>query len=230
MNNIPTNIIKLIESSRKELRDKKEISQKYLDDITDTLRPHKHSLMQNEKDEILHIADTKGKPTSLKAPRWACHLLGLRHRCVHILLQWKSPSLSDVFVLQIRSWNKFDQPGHLDMSVSGHVVGDSTAEETAITELSEELGLSIDDLQDSKLKWRTSYENNKEYPEKHFYNVEWCDVFTAKISTSTMENISFSDKEVVGLYLCPSSESKKLLKKHCLPLSSGLQHSLPFFM
>lgn len=116
------------------------------------------------------------------------------------------------------------------MSVSGHVVRESTKEEACIIELGEELGLSISDLKGSELEWIAAYENYEEYPEKNLYNLEWHDVFTTTIPTLTLEKISFSDKEVVGLYLCPFSELETLLQQQYLPLTGGLKHSLPFFM
>jgi isopentenyldiphosphate isomerase len=226
----PADILKYIEIQRAAVKNNDTFTQRQLNRIIAEMRPFKQLLLEDEKEEVLDVIGPKGEATPLMAPRWVCHVLGLRHRCIHILLQWKSPALSNVCVLQVRAWNKFDEPAHLDISVSGHAVGGDTIDQTTALELKEELGLSISDVQGSELLWKTAYESANSYPQKNFYNLEWCEVFTAELATSAFEKIAFTDEEVVGIYLCPLSELNNLLKQKQIPLASGLKKSIPYFL
>lgn len=230
MDEIPPRIVALIAEERERIQNGGCFSQQEVADITKAMLPYKAQLLQGEKDELLRLADPEGRPLAAMAPRWVCHLLGLRHRCVHIFLEWYSPALSRVALLQVRSWHKLDEPGCVDMSVSGHIVGDNSREAGAVLELGEELGLSLTDLKGDGLVWKAAYEHFDVYPHKNFYNREWRDVFAAEIATPSLENICFADKEVVGIYLCPAFELKQLRNQSCLPLASGLKRSLPFLL
>lgn len=180
--------------------------------------------------EIFPLVDEQGQNTGLTAPRWLCHLLGLRHRSVHVLLQWKSPGLGDVFIFQVRNWQKRDYPGHVDISVGGHV---TLSEETqtpidaAYREMQEELGLGKEDLLGRELVFRAGYAIYGEDESKNFYNAEWCDVYLATLGNQGFQKLHFVDNEVVGIYLCPQAEAKALLEQTIIPIAAGLKFSLP---
>ena len=205
-------------------------TQEQLDAMGARWSAHREHLRNGEKDEVFHLADACGNPTRLLAPRWLCHLLGLRHCCAHILLQWHSPGLGRVFVLQVRSWTRSDSAGHLDISVGGHVSGEgpTTSRETAYREMAEELGLTRADLQEGELVYCRGYENYTARPREHFFNAEWRDVYCGTITTTGLEKISFDDQEVIGLYLCPEAEAGNLLEQQRIPIASGLEYSLPY--
>ncbi|RLC75665.1 MAG: hypothetical protein DRI81_11610 [Chloroflexi bacterium] len=180
-------------------------------------------------EEILRLVDSQGNFTELMAPRWLCHLLGLRHRTVHVLLQWRSPSMGNVFIFQVRSWQKFDSPGHLDISVGGHVTTDNVSPltvDSAYREMKEELGLDRNDLIGKKLLFQVGYENYDQDESQSFYNAEWRDVYLGVLAEN-FNKLRFSDGEVVGLYLCPESEAENLLSQTFIPLASALRLSLP---
>jgi isopentenyldiphosphate isomerase len=181
--------------------------------------------------EIFSLMDSQGKITGLTASRWLCHLLGLRHRSVHVLLQWQSPGMGNVFILQVRSWQKSDSPGCIDISVGGHVTTDiasSRVVDSAYREMKEELGLDRQNLIGKELLFQTGYESYDENESKNFYNAEWRDVYLGRLLTQNFNKLKFSDKEVVGLYLCPESEAKNLLSQTVIPIASALKLSLPF--
>ncbi len=204
-------------------------TQKELDEIVEKWQKYKDALRPNEKDEMFTLVDNRGHFTKLIAPRWVCHLLSLRHRSTHALLQWQSPRLGRVFILQVRSWTKSDSPGCLDISVGGHVTGDnlSISLESTYREMEEELGITIADLKDGELLYQKGYESYDENEKNIFYNSEWRDVYLGEILTDGFDKIRFTDKEVVGLYLCPESEAKNLLKQNMIPLANALKYSLP---
>jgi hypothetical protein len=133
-----------------------KVTQEELNEIVEKWQKDRDLLRSNEKDELFTLVDNKGNFTKLTAPRWICHLLSLRHRSTHVLLQWQSPGLGRVFIFQVRSWVKSDSPGHLDISVGGHVTGDdlSISIESTYREMEEELGITRTDLKSGELKLR----------------------------------------------------------------------------
>lgn len=183
------------------------------------------------QNELLPLVNSEGTVTELRASRWLCHLLGLRHRSVHVLLQWHSPSMGNVFIFQIRSWQKIDSPGCVDISVGGHVtcnVDSPTAIDSAYREMNEELGLDKQNLIDKHLLFKAGYESYDEDDSKDFHNAEWRDVYLGRLDTNEFNRLRFIDNEVVGLYLCPESEAERLLSQTIIPIASALKLSLPY--
>lgn len=196
------------ERRRLDHGDSDSVDSAELERIEEAWKDRRDNLRPGEKDEEFGIVDSMGKPLNITAPRWLCHLFGLRHRCAHVLVRWTTPGLGRVLVLQVRSWSKSDSPGHVDISVGGHVVGCATSEYTAYTEMQEELGISRSDLIGEKLLTRGGYQNEPE-DRGNFYNVEWRDVYVAD--------------------LIPELEAKNLLKKEKIPLASALKQYLENF-
>lgn len=205
------------------------VSQPEIDCAVNEFAPFKNILRQNENDESCVLVDSRGEFTLKSAPRWACHLLGLRHTIVDILLLWNSPVLGPVFVFQVRGWNRPEAPGHVDISVAGHVAGREPmrSEDAAYREMNEELGLQKKDLIHTGLIHMTGYESYNEDPQRHFYNSEWREVFVAEVSTQGFNRIHFPDNEVVGLYLCPEKEINNFLSQKIIPIAQALRLSVP---
>ncbi len=227
VSNLPE-INRELEGLRIKLNHGDNTSQLELNNILHKLEEYKSVLRSNEKDEIFDLVDNQGNVLDLTAPRWLCHLLGLRHTSVHVLLRWQSPHLGKVYILQIRSWVKSDSPGHLDISVGGHVVGNAeTTIETAYKEMKEELGIDKLDLRNTELHRKVGYESYDFNESKHFYNSEWRDIFVGDVKANIFDKIRFSDNEVVGLYLCPVVDTENLLNQKIIPIASALKLSLP---
>ena len=125
--NLTTNL----EGLRVELQKGDNTNQARLNSICEDLIQLRELLRPLESMEIIQIVNSDGSPKDLLAPRWLCHLLGLRHKCSHVIVSWKSPSLGKVFILQVRNWTKPNSPGHIDISVGGHVKVEDSAEDTA---------------------------------------------------------------------------------------------------
>lgn len=202
------------------------ISQPELDELFKQLFGYKQELMPDENDEKLVLVDSSGKRTGLQAPRWICHLLGFRHLCVHVAVKWRKPQPPDFFIFQIRSWNKFDSPGQVDISVSGHVTDDMPSFDAAQKEMKEELGLSLNDLVSQRIHFIGAYEKYDQNPDLNFYNREYKEVYMGEINTPQIDAVHFNDNEVVGLYLCPETELTALSLQKQIPLASGLKGSL----
>ena len=179
--------------------------------------------------ELLVLVDDHGRPflPVRKAPRWLCHLLSLRHKAVHVLLEWNSPRLGRVFICQVRSWTKADYPGFVDISVGGHRVGDLESRQAALIEMQEEIGVSASDLV-ADLTLVGGYDCLNEAVRRVFHDAEWRDVYIAQVRS--LDAVRFTDGEVVGIYLCPQAEARNLLAQDRIPIANGLRLSLPIYL
>jgi isopentenyldiphosphate isomerase len=182
---------------------------------------------EEKEQEPIVLVDHGGHPLSdaCVAPRWVCHLLGLRHRAVHVLLLWQSPGLGPTCVFQIRSWLKKDFPGYVDISVGGHCTGSMPLLDTALVEMHEELGISQGDLIHPGLRYVDSYESLKVHGPTCFYDREWREVYVAHLQS--LDAIQFNDHEVIGVVLCPVSGAAQWLKQEHMSVANGLEMSLP---
>ena len=104
--------------------------------LTATWKPVVQPVSKHE--EPFDLVTERGDTTGVIAPRWLCHLMGLCHRTVHLVL--RTPQ--DWLVLQMRS-RRVDWPGMLDLAVTGHVRAGLSWEEAIRAEAAEELGLDL---------------------------------------------------------------------------------------
>ena len=97
--------------------------------------------------EILDIVDESGLPTGRTALRSEVHAQGLLHRTSHLWLVRRRDGRTEV-LLQHRSPEKESYPDCYDISSAGHIPAGADFAQSAIRELSEELGIEAaeDDL------------------------------------------------------------------------------------
>ena len=91
--------------------------------------------------ELLDVLDETGEPSGLVRERTLVHLRGDYHRTVHIWLARKREDGGYDLLLQKRSGGKDTFPGCYDTSSAGHVRAGGGFLESALRELSEELGI-----------------------------------------------------------------------------------------
>jgi isopentenyl-diphosphate delta-isomerase type 1 len=89
-------------------------------------------------EEIFDIVNERDEVIGHK-PRSEVHARGLLHRAVHVMV---FNGCGEIF-LQKRSMKKDRQPGVWDSSCSGHVDSGEDYDQTAVRELREEIGLSL---------------------------------------------------------------------------------------
>lgn len=91
--------------------------------------------------EILDIVDINGNPTGQTVTREKAHLEGIRHRTSHVWILRSRDRLQ--VLLQKRSPDKESFPDMWDISSAGHIPSGFSWEESAVRELSEELGTVV---------------------------------------------------------------------------------------
>lgn len=91
--------------------------------------------------EYLDLVDENGIPTGISRERSIVHEKGLLHRTAHIWVIRKVDEKYQV-LLQKRSYDKESFPGCLDTSSAGHISAGDEPLESALRELSEELGIN----------------------------------------------------------------------------------------
>ena len=185
----------------------------------------------SERIEQFALCDSSGNKNGMYAPRWLCHLVGLRHRAVEVGLC----TASGLVVLQIRSSTKSDWAGLPDMAVSGHLVGDAEFDAAAMQEVEEEIGLSksraSEWFREGKLTrlgnpyLSLDIEANREIP---YFNREVRQIFTGTLTAAGLDAISFNDGEVGGLMLVTQTTAWEMLTRG--EIASGMRYTLPRYL
>lgn len=119
------------------LRTKKEffsLKLIYKDDIL------MQAVMDGRPMELFDLLDEQGNPTGMVKERSMVHLEGDLHRTAHVWIVRRKQQRWQV-LLQKRSKNKDAFPGCYDISSAGHVPAGQEYKESALRELSEELGI-----------------------------------------------------------------------------------------
>jgi isopentenyldiphosphate isomerase len=166
---------------------------------------------------------------TLLVARWLHHRLGLRHRTVQLILD--HPTQPAMTFIQVRGLDKAEAPGAFDMPCAGHVVGLDSAFMTLDKELGEELGLTLDDLDDLR------HVGDYEYPPDgtaldlsvDFHNVEYRTIYRARLRTGALARVRFADNEVVALAMVPQSILLDLVARFPDRIASGLHGMLSWY-
>ncbi|WP_109298740.1 NUDIX domain-containing protein [Aquimarina sp. AU474] len=90
-------------------------------------------------DELIDILDHTGNPTGEVRLKSDVHRLGLLHASVHIWFYTKKGEL----LIQKRAEDKDTYPNLWDVSVAGHIAAGETPKNSALREITEEIGLTI---------------------------------------------------------------------------------------
>ena len=89
--------------------------------------------------ESIDIVNPDGSSTGKAKPRKQIHIDGDWHRTVHVWIM----NNNEEMLLQRRAQDKDSHPGMWDVSCAGHICTGDTSRQTAVKELSEELGLDV---------------------------------------------------------------------------------------
>lgn len=92
--------------------------------------------------EMLDIVDEAGRPTGAVVARETAHREGIRHRTSHVWIFRRRAGRVQV-LLQKRSDEKDSYPGCYDISSAGHIPAGVDFVPSALRELREELGVTV---------------------------------------------------------------------------------------
>lgn len=142
-------------------------------------------------DELIDICDEHARITGEQKMKSEAHRDGLWHRAAHI---WIYNAKRDI-LLQLRSKNKSLYPNLWDLSVAGHVSANEKPITSAVREVREEIGLTIDekDLQFYNVK-KVSIEigdiKNNEFYYVYFYRFDG-NIKKLKLQESEVQEVRF---------------------------------------
>lgn len=167
--------------------------------------------------EFLDVVDENGMPTGERVERSIAHANGIRHRTSHVWLLRRRPEGVEV-LLQKRSDDKDSFPGCYDTSSAGHIPAGVDFEDSALRELSEELGLKAEkkDLNDCGLIRIQS--------DSIFHGAPFRDNQVSKVyyiwKDVEPEEMKLQDSEVSGVIWMPLDECRRRVRdnsiRHCI--------------
>lgn len=177
-------------------------------------------------DWFQEVTLNEAKGTILLVARWLCHLIGFRHRVVHLFID--HPTSVDHTLIQIRSSERYESPLSFDLPLAGHAAGTASVRDTLFKELKEELGLDKSKLVD--LHQIGSYNFEDCDSQKGLRNTEYRQVFRCYIKPETFLNIQLASEEVAGIAVVSLMELEMIIKTSPERVASGLQGSFAFYL
>lgn len=218
-----------LERTADELQDQDDLTQADVTQLAEIWRA-RLSLRETEEEQF-DVCDARGHPIGITAPRWLCHLLGLRHRATHVIL--RSPQ--NLLLLQVRSPQKAHFPNHIDTSVGGHLRAGQDFHAATVAEMEEELGLPPDDL----ARWLVKGELQtvgEPYARRDYHagtpplrNAQVNQLYAGQLTPAGLAHVHFRDGEVSALYLCPVDEARRLVAAGTR-VAPGLADCLPRYL
>ena len=178
----------------------------------------------NMAEEIFDIVDEKGQPIGETVTRSQAHAEGIRHRTAHIWVVRENGDKTEV-LLQKRAMNKDSFPGRYDTSSAGHIQAGDEPLESAVRELSEELGIQADP-EDLHFAGTFSIQYEQEFHGKLFKDDEIAFVYVydeeveidnLTIQKEELDSVEWFDLEEVYQACQPPRD-----EKFCVPMG-GLE-------
>ncbi len=143
--------------------------------------------------EYFDICDENGRPTEEVVAREVAHQEGILHRTAHVWVIRRKPEGVRI-LLQKRSLEKDSYPGLYDTSSAGHIPAGAEPLESAIRELSEELGIEADASQlHFAGTFRIQYEET--FHDKPFRDNEFSTVYVYEEPVK-IKNLKLQESEV----------------------------------
>lgn len=148
-------------------------------------------------EEYFDIRDEKGEITGEVKERRAVHRDGDIHGTSHVWIVRENEKSGYDVLLQKRSDNKDSFPGCYDISSAGHIPAGSTYLESAVRELQEELGVTVDPM-DLRFLGMHEGEVKTEFYGKPFHNHEMSAIFILEKNVKK-EELHLQGEEVSGI-------------------------------
>jgi isopentenyldiphosphate isomerase len=178
--------------------------------------------------ELIDIVDEFGNPTGEIVERSIAHKDGIRHRTAHVWIARKVEEKWKV-LLQKRAMTKDSFPGRYDTSSAGHIQAGNEPLESAIRELSEELGILAEPEQlEFAGTFHIQYE--KEFHNKMFKDNEIAFVYVY-LENVDIEKVIVQEEELDCVEWFDLEETYKECiahnKKFCVPVK-GLETAMGY--
>lgn len=157
-------------------------------------------------EELIDVLNEDGTKTGEVLTRKEVHKKGLRHRIVVIAIIDKEGHL----LMQQRAKNKETNPGKWDVSVAGHVSAGQTSIESAIREVTEEIGIH---LKEKELEYILTY-SKEEKIKNDFYSNHIFDVYLVKIHNIDLAKIKIQKSEVEQVKLCNLEQVQSMISQN----------------
>ena len=145
-------------------------------------------------DEMVKALNKYGEETGVIIEKLKAHKEGVCHGISAVAII----NAEGKVLLQKRALTKRDEPGKWDLSAAGHISADDTAEEAAIRETIEEIGIKITkaDLQQIDTYLFEKYEENKKISHYTYLFIVRKDIDKDKIvmQKSEVGEVKFVDK------------------------------------
>ncbi|MDY3928445.1 MAG: NUDIX domain-containing protein [Clostridia bacterium] len=164
--------------------------------------------------EFLDIIDKNGEPTGKIVERSEAHRKGIAHRTSHVWLCRKNNGSIQI-LLQKRSNDKDSNPGCYDISSAGHIPAGSGFLDSAIRELSEELGINADKNELIYCGQRHFLYENVFYGKK-FIDNQTSNVYLLKRDIDA-QNINFQKEEIQSVMWIDYYECVEKVKNNEIP-------------
>jgi isopentenyldiphosphate isomerase len=155
--------------------------------------------------ESLEIYDENDKKTGEIKSRDDVHKDGDWHHSVHVWIMNKKREL----LIQRRSPRKISYPGMWDVISGGHILVGNSTTDTAVRELSEEIGL---ELAHKDLEYLFTIEKQTKTNNGTYIDHEFNDVFLV-VSNINLSKLSFIDNEVTDAKFIPFKDLESMLKE-----------------
>ncbi len=171
-------------------------------------------------EEIFDIVDENGQPIGETVTRSQAHAEGIRHRTVHIWVVRENLYKTEV-LLQKRAMNKDSFPGRFDTSSAGHIRAGDEPLESAVRELSEELGIQANP-NDLNFAGTFPIQYEKEFHGKLFKDNEIAFVYVydnaVEIDNLTLQKEELDSVEWFGLEEVYQACQPPRDEKFCVPM------------
>lgn len=154
--------------------------------------------------EYIDILTEEGIATGKKALKSEAHRLGLWHASAQI---WIVNSRKEVLI-QKRAANKDSYPNLWDISVAGHMSAGDTAQQAAIREIEEEIGVKI---AANELHFLKSIKKSK-LPKSGFIDNEFNYLFAVK-KDFNLHEVTLQQEEVAAIKWIAISEFERQLQQ-----------------
>jgi len=176
-------------------------------------------------EETLLLLDKRGEFSGLEAPRWLCHLIGLRHGTVHVVL-WDANN-EPRMIFQVRSKIKKDFPGYLELSVTGHGGTEKDWTAAAYKEMNEEIGIRSEDLREELIFVAPNFQAYDD-DDRNFHDRECARIYTQRLRPSGIASLRLNKDEVEKLLFVGRDSVTGIYNKW--KIAPGLKASLPIYL